>query len=112
MPEPPNAEPVIVATPAETPVARPVEEIVTTAGLLLFHVAVALGYVLPVESVAVALLHSYAEPSHERSLRFLGLPHLDHDKPRCTDRRDVALQWLRPISFTGLGIDTENLVDG
>src|ERR1035438_8519629 len=58
------------------------------------------------------LAESWAEPSHEPSLRFLGLPHLDHDKPRCTDRRDVALQWRRPISFTGLGVDAENLVDG
>jgi len=58
------------------------------------------------------LAESWAEPSHERSLRFLRLPHLDHDKPRCTDRGSVALQWRRPISFTGLGVDTEYLVDG
>src|SRR5665811_617578 len=58
------------------------------------------------------LAESWAEPSHERSLRVLRLPHLDHNEPRCTDRGDVALQWRRPISFTGLGVDTENLVDG
>ena len=43
VPEPPKAEPVIVATPAAMPVARPVESIVTTAVLLLFHLADALG---------------------------------------------------------------------
>ena len=55
VPMPPNDVPEIVATPAETPVARPVAEIDTTAGLLLVQVAVAFGKVLPVESVAVAV---------------------------------------------------------
>src|SRR5665648_126009 len=58
------------------------------------------------------LAESWAEPSHERSLRVLRLPHLDHNEPRCTGRGDVALQWRRPISFTGLDVDAKNLVDG
>ena len=66
----------------------------------------------PVRLGKADLAESWAELSHERSLRVLRLPHLDHDKPRCTDRGDVALQRRWPISFTGLGVDTENLVDG
>ena len=58
------------------------------------------------------LAESWAEPSHERRLRVLRLPHLDHDKPRGTNRGDVDLQRRGPISFTSRGVDTENLVDG
>src|SRR5450631_3470545 len=44
------------------------------------------------------LAECWAEPSHERSLRFLRLPHLDHHKPRCPASLMVAPPTGRAVS--------------